>query len=472
MAERGIVGGTRGYGAPVVRRRLVAGSLVAGPLAGAGGALLLAGCGLPSGQGEPGAATGGRVRSGVGLTLAHFYPTAQQENIRRRMALFQEETPGLRVDELQLQGGAAYREKLLALFAADTPPDVMHMSAAPGSGYSFGVFAPLGRFFELTSLARRDRYDLADFYPVALDFNSYGGKLYVIPNDLNVFATYWSQEPFRQGGVTPPPVDWRAGGFDHGALLDAARRLTDRNTAGAERYGILVEPVVNSTLPYLWSNGADVLSRDLRRFELDSPAALDTLQFLADLVLKHRVSPAADELAAAGGLNGLFFKGRMAMHHTGSNYVNQLRAQAKDLAWDVGASPRGRARRHTVAGGAGFAGASSSRNREESWALLAHLAGKASLEIGAREGQMPTRRSVGRSEAFLDPTQPPAQRRVFLDAAENASPSPLLTNWFEIEAVLNGALAAIITGRSGVRDAVAEARRQTEPLLAVAQGFK
>ena len=46
------------------------------------------------------------------------------------------------------------------------------MSAAPGSGYSFGVFAPLGRFFELTSLARRDRYELADFYQVALDFNS------------------------------------------------------------------------------------------------------------------------------------------------------------------------------------------------------------------------------------------------------------------------------------------------------------
>ena len=84
---------------------------------------------------------------------------------------------------------------------------------------------------------------------MALDFNSYGGKLYVIPNDLNVFSTYWSQEPFRQAGAAPPPVDWRAGGFDHGALLDAARRLTDRNTPGAERYGILVEPVVNSTLP-------------------------------------------------------------------------------------------------------------------------------------------------------------------------------------------------------------------------------
>ena len=132
---------------------------------------------------------------------------------------------------------------------------------------------------------------------------------------------------------------------------------------------------------------------------------------------------------------------------------------------------RRRARRDSVAGGAGFAGAAPSKLREEAWALLQHLGGKASLEIGAREGQMPTRRTVARSEAFLDPAQPPAQRRVFLDAAENASPAPLLTNWFEVEAVLNTALEGIAAGRTGVRDAVAEAKRQAEPLLAAAQSF-
>ena len=414
---------------------------------------------------------GGRLRSGVTLTLSHFYPAVQQDNIRRRLALFQEETPGVRVEEAQLPGGAPYRERLLALYAGDTPPDVMHMSAAPGSGYSFGVFAPLGRFFELAPLARRDRTDLGDFYQVALDFNSFGGKLYVMPNDLNVSATYWSQEPFGQSGVPAPPADWRSTAFDQPGLLEAARRLTDRSVGGAERYGFLVQPNLNWALPFLWSNGADVLSRDLRRLELDTPAALDALQFLADLVLKHQVSPTADEQAAGGGANALFFKGRLGMHHTGSNFVNQLRTQAKDLRWDVAVSPRGRARRHSVAGGAGFAGAAPSKLREEAWALLQHLGGKASLEIGAREGQMPTRRTVARSEAFLDPAQPPAQRRVFLDAAENASPAPLLTNWFEVEAVLNTALEGIAAGRTGVRDAVAEAKRQAEPLLAAARSF-
>jgi multiple sugar transport system substrate-binding protein len=431
---------------------------------------LPAACGLDR-SGSPAAPPAGTLRTGVTLTLTHFYGAAQLDNIQRRVALFQQETPGIQVNAVQLQGGAAYREKLLAMFASDSPPDAMHMSAAPGSGFSFGVFAPLGRFFELAPLARRDRYDLDDFYKVAIEFNSFGGKLLVMPNDLNVFATYWNQELFRQSGVAAPPVEWSGTAFDHNALLDAARRLTKREGGASDRYGLWVQSDVQWVLPFLWSNGADVVSRDLRTITLDQPAALETLQFLADFVLKHQAAPTPDELAAGGGGGQLFFAGRLAMHHTGSNFVNQLRTQAKALAWDVGVSPRGKVRRQSVAGGAGFAGATQSKYREETWALLKHLGGKASLDIGAREGQMPTRRSVARSEAFLDPTQPPPNRRVFLDAAEHAGPNPMISNWNEVEAMIKAELDALFAGRKSVREAVAAIKQQGEPLLAAGQTF-
>ena len=116
--------------------------------------------------------------------------------------------------------------------------------------------------------------------------------------------------------------------------------------------------------------------------------------------------------------------------------------------------------------------AAQSKNREEAWALLKHLGGKASLEIGAREGQMPTRRTVARSDAFLDPTQPPANRRVFLDAAENAGPNPMVSNWAEVEEVITKALAPIFEGKRSVRDAVADAKQQGDILLAAGQAFQ
>ncbi len=455
-------------GAPLTRRRLAMGA------AGAAGLAALTACAVGGGGADPAAAP--KLRSGVKLTMVHFYPAVQQDNPKRRVALFKQETPGIEVEETAIPGGAAYRERLLASFAGDAAPDVMHMSAAGGSGFAFGVFAPLGRFLELGPLAKRDRYDLDDFYKVALDFNSFGGKLYVMPNDLNVFATYWNQELFRQAGMPAPPTDWKANGFDMEALLDVSRRVTLRDGSGGagstDRYGLWVQPATSWLLSFLWSNGADIVSKDLRRVTLDEPAALDTLQYLADFTTRHRAAPSTEELTAGGGGAALFFAGRLALHHTGSNFVNQLRTQAKSLAYDVGVSPRGRARRASSAGGAGFAAAAQSKNRDEAWALLKHLGGKVSLEVGAREGQMPTRRSVAKSDAFLDPGQPPANRRVFLDAAENAGPNPMVSNWAEVEDAINKALAPVFEGKRGVREAVADAKQQGETLLAAGQAFQ
>jgi multiple sugar transport system substrate-binding protein len=429
-----------------------------------------AACGLPA-TGGPAAAPAAKLRSGITLQFVHFYGAAQVDNIQRRLALFEQDTPGIKVNAAQLQNGDAYRDKLATMFAANTPPDAMHMSAAGGSGFSFGVLAPQNRFFELTPLAKRDKYDLDDFYKVALDFNTFGGKLLVIPNDLNVFSMYWNVELFRQSGVTPPPDQWSGTAFDQGALLDAARRLTRREGAATDRYGIWVQPELMWVLPLLWSNGADVLSKDYKTITLDEPAALDTLQFITDLAVKSQAAPTADELTASGGGANLFYTGRLAMHHTGSNFVNTARTQAKTLSWDVGVSPRGKVRRYASAGGAGFAGAAPSQNREEAWALLKHLGGKASLDLASREGQMPTRRSVARSDAFLDPTQPPPHRRVFLDAAENAGPNPMVSNWNEVEAAIKKQLDLLFAGKIGVREAVAAAKREGEPLLAAGQAF-
>ena len=94
---------------------------------------------------------------------------------------------------------------------------------------------------------------------------------------------------------------------------------------------------------------------------------------------------------------------------------------------------------------------------------------------------VPGDRGAGGADAHpptLARTRPSATRRNPRRSAassstppQNASPAPLLTNWFEVEAVLNTALEGIVTGKPGVRDAVAEAKRQAEPLLAAARSF-
>ena len=50
---------------------------------------------------------------------------------------------------------------------------------------------------------------------------------------------------------------------------------------------------------------------------------------------------------------------------------------------------------------------------------------------------MPVRKSVAESDAFLDPDQPPASARVFLDTIPQLRRTPNIPAWYEIETRIN-----------------------------------
>jgi hypothetical protein len=91
---------------------------VAGTAVGAT-ALALGGC-APGQIGTPAEAPAPKLRSGVTLLFTHFSTVAAPFN--DRVTLFQKDTPGIQVNTVQLQGGDAYRDKLVAMFAGDQPP--------------------------------------------------------------------------------------------------------------------------------------------------------------------------------------------------------------------------------------------------------------------------------------------------------------------------------------------------------------
>jgi multiple sugar transport system substrate-binding protein len=81
---------------------------------------------------------------------------------------------------------------------------------------------------------------------------------------------------------------------------------------------------------FLWNNDADVLAPDGSQASgfLDSPKSVETVQFLSDLVLKHKASPDLSQAAAAGA--DLFATGQAAMKVVGHWYLITLKA-SKDV---------------------------------------------------------------------------------------------------------------------------------------------
>ena len=134
----------------------------------------------------------------------------------------------------------------------------------------------------------------------------------------------------------PPSPDWT---MDQ--MLATAKKLTrdDNGDGHPEQFGISFQDFFLFWFPYVWSYGGDLLSADHSDFTLDSPEAVQGLQFYADLRNKHHVAPTAAE-SGATKMSQMFMNGKLAMVVNGRWAVPLYRQNLK-FGWDIVASPKG-----------------------------------------------------------------------------------------------------------------------------------
>jgi multiple sugar transport system substrate-binding protein len=95
---------------------------------------------------------------------------------------------------------------------------------------------------------------------------------------------FWNAELFEAAGVRQPAPVW-----SYADLAEAAGRLTRREGDGVAVHGVAWNWRSQTTMSAVlrpW--GADVLSADGRRVQLDRPEARDALEYHYDLVLKQQ----------------------------------------------------------------------------------------------------------------------------------------------------------------------------------------
>lgn len=130
-------------------------------------------------------------------------------------------------------------------------------------------------------------FDLSNYYSSALDAASFKGQLMALPVWIRPTMVQYSPKAFETAGVEPPDVSW-----DWPTFVERAARLTVADSVGGKsQYGFIVHPFVSPSFMYMWQNGADVLSSDGKTATVNSQEAIEAVQFMRDLVLKHEVSP-------------------------------------------------------------------------------------------------------------------------------------------------------------------------------------
>ncbi len=261
-------------------------------------------------------------------------------------------------------------EFIRELIAAGELADVFQSNATL-TGFYFTEGALLG----LSDYAKRDNYDLTDYWPAVLTAAQWQGELLALPIEISPQLLYCNAELFAQAGVPIPAQAWSWEDF-----LAAAQKLTNREAAEPV-YGFTPLSAFDyiDTLPWLWGNGGAMFSADLSRSLVAQPESQAALQWLADLGLVHQVVPRADTLDGVERLN-LFVAGRAAMFSFSwapLGEITDIHGQAPRFRYVAAEPPRGPLQPASSTVLDGYHIARATEVPDEAWTFLAWWTGHA-----------------------------------------------------------------------------------------------
>jgi multiple sugar transport system substrate-binding protein len=271
-----------------------------------------------------------------------------------------------------------------------------------------------------------------DFYPnLAAGFTA-DGTLYCPPKDFSTLALFYNTAMFEAAGVEPPTADWT---WDD--LRAAAEALTN---AEQGTYGIVLSPDLARWAAFLYQAGGSMTDEGATTMTVNSPEALEALNFYVNLVLDGFAQQPA-ELDA--GWNGeAFGRGRAAMTIEGNWMVPFLADQFPDVQYGIVPLPAGPAGEATLSYTVCYAMAANAQNPEGALRLINFLTGPEGMKAWTDLGlAMPTRQSLREDWVAQFPDLQP-----FLDSAEFAHPWQFTSGFQEVFDTFNAGLQQAFAG--------------------------
>ncbi len=400
----------------VNRRQVLEGGLVGSAL------VALAACG--GSQDGGGAASAGQLK--VGSTLIYWndqggvYPglmTQWAEKFQQKTQVKVEATGGV----------AAYNNKLVGAFAAGSAPDIYRYLQA---NIPMPAAVERNMLLKLDPYVKRDKYDLTDFRKDSIELYRWKGALYALPRDYGLQLIYYNTDMFQKEGLQPIPADWNDKTWTFQKLQEYAVRL-----AKGDRYALFVPRGDRPWASFVYSNGGVIVKKNAdglaTEMALAEKPATDALQFMQDLIYKHKVAPLPSEEAGLGTPQSLLIGGRLAMWITNPSDNNNFKT-VPGLPYDVGVFPIGAGSRRGVGGGGtGWGANATTKLPDEAWAFLAYISSKEAEVDEVKIGQTtPSRVSVGTGPDFLAP--PPKNAKAFADGQEFVVRDPVHSKWPDV----------------------------------------
>jgi multiple sugar transport system substrate-binding protein len=291
---------------------------------------------------------------------------------------FEAKYPNIKVDVTIIPDN--YSEKLNAMVAAKTAPDVMLTWENDSKRFiQNNVVIPLDSYIKNTK-----EFKASDFIPAVNSINQmFGGKTYSLPWGYASEILYYNKNMFDKAHVAYPNDKWTWKDFE-----DAAKKLTIVKDGKTIQWG------ANSiTFPGVWYSTIGAAGDDI--IAKDGSLALGNglkkaLQWQYDLTNKYKVSPAP---SADTNVVDLFAAGKAAMSRNGSWLTAQYK-NIKDFKWDISTLPKG-TRQYSSLHTGFFQIYKGSKNKDAAWKFIEFMMSDTGQKVlGEAFGNPSARKSV------------------------------------------------------------------------------
>lgn len=407
----------------------------------------LCGCGSNQDQSTADGNAAGQASSDDKIVLSVSVMANEEEKKIFEDAIDRFETahPDCTVDASYTSGSTwgEYCDKLLIQIGSGEAPDVIHV-AIEGTQMLVknNVLLPLD---DMIAADPDGQAMLDDFVDATTDVFTIDGKLYELPTDCNDAVVHVNTKMFQDAGIEIPYDGW---------TWDEFRSIAKQLTTGegdSKVYGFATSLAPSWLAGWFMSNGSDYINSDWTDSNLSDPKALETVEFLNNLVNEDKSMPVPETTTDA---TSLFAAGRVAMIATGIWPFPSYRANGFEDV-DVVPMPTNSEDAKVGFGVGGVGIYSKSKHPQEAYELMKELTsvetGKAKCASGTC---VPVRYSLSGEEGYL--SQCP-NAKLFFDSLENGKALPSPMNYSDLERITNSMFSAVFSGASPAQEAVTNA---------------
>jgi sn-glycerol 3-phosphate transport system substrate-binding protein len=286
--------------------------------------------------------------------------------------------------------------------------------------------------------------DVADFWPVLWDYNSYGGDICSLPFNNSTAVLYYNKDLMAAAGLDPeaPPATWD----------ELYARASQIVASGDGVWG------VDTSSPGWWfkalilQNGGQIMNEDASAPAFASPAGYGALEFWKRLVDDGLMPVAQHEES-----RNLFMTGQLGFLISSTGYIGTVKAGAQ-FDWGTAFLPKQNKHGATVGGAALVMFPSDLAHEQATWRFLKWLASPAnSVSWTIATGYVPTRLSALGSDAIQQLLVDEPVYRAGFEQLSVASTYPHFWEMGDLDVLLHEAIEQVELGAATPQAALDQA---------------